>query len=116
MASHLLRDVLRYALLNINVWQFSPFALFPIWTESQSAVLKVTYCHSIFRNSLFWFPEMLPTCTMRGRWLFPLSLLGLLALVTSALFLIFFSCPFLSNGLNHPFDRAYVPERIRASW
>ena len=37
---------------------------------------------------------------MRGRWLFLLFLLGLLALVASTLFLIFFSCPFLSSCLN----------------
>ena len=102
MAGYLLRDVLRYALLNLTVWQFSLFALFPIWAESHSTDLKVACCHSPFRISPFWFPETLPTCAMRGRWLFLLFLLGLLALMTSTLFLIFFSCPFLSSCLNLP--------------
>ena len=102
MAGYLLRDVLRYALLNLTVWQFSLFALFPIWAESHSADLKVTCCHSPFRISPFWFLEMLPTCAMRGHLLFLLFLLGLLALVASTLFLIFFSCPFLSSYLNLP--------------
>ena len=99
MAGYLLRDVLRYTLLGLTVWQF-PFALFPIWAESHSADLKVACCHSPFCISLFWFPETLPTCAMRGRWLFLLFLLGLLVLVASTLFLIFFSCPFLLSCLN----------------
>ena len=102
MAGYLLWDVLRYALLDLTVWQFSLFAIFPIWAESHSADLKVTCCHSPFRISLFWFPKSLRTCAMRGRWLFLLFLLGLLALVASTLFFIFFSCPFLSSCLNLP--------------
>ena len=104
MAGYLLWDVLRYALLDLTVWQFSLFAIFPIWAESHSADLKVTCCHSPFRISLFWFPETLPACAMRGRWLFLLFLLGLLVLVASTLFLIFFSCPFFFflNYLNLP--------------
>ena len=44
---------------------YLPF--FPIWAESHSAKLKVAWCHSLFRISLFWFPETLPACVMRGR-------------------------------------------------
>ena len=43
---------------------------FPIWAESHFANLKVTCCHSFFHISLYWFPETLPTCAMRGRWVF----------------------------------------------
>ena len=60
--------------------------------ESHSAGLKVFRCYSIFYTSSFWFPEVLPTCAMRGRWFFPLFLLGRLALerdVASLLFLVF---------------------------
>ena len=102
MTSYLLRDMLRYAILDLTVWQFSLFVLFPIWAEFHSADLKVACCHSSFRTSPFWFPEMLPTCAMRGPWLFLLFLPGLLVLVAFTLFLIFFSCPFLSNYLNLP--------------
>ena len=66
---------------------------FPIWAESYSANLKVACCHSLFRISLFWFPETLSACAMRGRWVF-------WRLCFFALFLIFFSRPFLSNCLN----------------
>ena len=94
--------MLRYVLLDLTIWQFSLFALFPIWAESHFANLKVACCHSSFRISLFWFPETLPNCAVRGRWLFLIFLLGLLAFVASTLFLIFFSCPFLSSCLNLP--------------
>ena len=66
---------------------------FPIWAESHSANLKVAYCHSLFRISLFWFLETLLACAMRGCWVF-------WRLCFFALFLIFFSCPFLSSCLN----------------
>ena len=46
------------------------FPFFPIWAESYSANLKVACCHSLFRISLFWFPETLSACAMRGRWVF----------------------------------------------
>ena len=89
-------------LFSISPFGSSPFAFFPIWAESHSADLKVTCCHSPFRISPFWFLEMLPTCAMIGHLLFLLFLVGLLALVASTLFLIFFSCPFLSSYLNLP--------------
>ena len=46
------------------------FPFFPIWAESYSANLKVACCHSLFRISLFWFPETLSACAIRGRWVF----------------------------------------------
>ena len=46
------------------------FPFFPIWAESRSANLKVACCHSLFCISLFWFPETLLACAMRGPWVF----------------------------------------------
>ena len=103
MADYLFRNMLRSRLSRSNFWQFFSFIFFLKRAESHSAGLKVFYCYSLFYTSSFWFPEALPTCTMRGRWFFPLFLLGRLALekdMASPLFLVFLFCLFLSNCLN----------------
>ena len=103
MVDYLFRNMLRLRLSRSNFWQFFFFIFFLKRAESHSADLKVFRCYSLFYTSSFWFPEALPTCAMRGRWFFPLFLLGHLALekdVASPLFLVFLFRHFLSNCLN----------------
>ena len=103
MADYLFRNMLRSRLSRSNFWQFFFFIFFLRRVESHSADLKVFCCYSLFYTSSFWFPEALPTCAIRGRWFFPLFLLGRLTLekdVASPLFFVFLFCPFLLNYLN----------------
>ena len=97
MAGYLLRDVLRYALLDLTVWQFFPSGRNPIlliW-KSPVAIPLFVLLHS-------GSPRRFPLAPLEVIGYFLYFLLGLLVLVASALFLIFFSCPFLSNCLNLP--------------
>ena len=77
MVDYLFRNMLRSHLSQSNFWQFFFFTFFLKRAESHFVGLKVFRCYSFFYTSSFWFPEVLPTCAMRGRWFFPLFLAGL---------------------------------------
>ena len=84
--------MLRSRLSRSHFWQLFFFIFFLRRAKSHFSGFKVFHCYSLFYTSSFWFPEALPTCTMKGRWFFPLFLLGRLALerdVASSLFLVF---------------------------
>ena len=49
-----------------NFWPSFLFVIFPEWAESNSAGSKVFYCYYFFYSSLFWFPEVLFLCIVRG--------------------------------------------------
>ena len=90
-------------LLDLTVWQFYLFCLF-------SHLGGISFCRFESRPLPFpfsYFSILVPrgaSHLRHGKSLVISSffLLGLLALVASTLFLVFFSCPFLSNCLNLP--------------
>ena len=94
MADYLFRSMLRSRSSRSIFWLPFFFIFFLKWAESHSAGLKVFRCYSHFYTSSFWFPEMLPICAMRSRWVFLFFfLLGHLTLekdVPFPLFLVFF--------------------------
>ena len=76
MVDYIFRNMLRSRPSWSNFWSSFFFIFFLKRAESHSAGLKVFCCYSIFYTSLFWFPEVLPTCAMRSRWFLPLFLAG----------------------------------------
>ena len=94
MADYLFRNMLRSCSSRSNFWPSFFFIFFLKRAESHSAGLKVFRCYSLFYTSSFWFPEVLPTCAVRSRWVFLFFfLLGHLTLekdVPFPLFLVFF--------------------------
>ena len=76
MADYLFWNMLRSRSSWSNFWPSFFFIFFLKRAESHSAGLKVFCCYSLFYTSSFWFPEVLPTCAMRGRWFFPFFLVG----------------------------------------
>ena len=88
-----------------SISTFSSSSFLPIFPSGRNPILpiwKLPVAIPLFVLLHSGSPRRFPLAPLEVVGYFLYFLLGLLVLVASALFLIFFSCPFLSNCLNLP--------------